>query len=265
MSLTPEYRIKLRDLYASAAIKPVWLSRVIAEADKAGRHIAQYVDVERLTGVPWHVVAIIHARESDASFKRHLHNGDPLKNERGEGLATVQVPSGRGPFEDWLSSAVDAIELKLKDWRGVFVDTSDTLYFLQRNNGFGYASKGVNSPYLWSGTQHYENGLFVRDGEFDPHGVDRQPGCAALLKEFVVRGWAYPWGLAELRIAQKARPGLINWSRAPELASKTIQASLNQLIAIDNAPVEPLKMDGDIGPRTRTVYRRFFGRDLHRG
>ena len=58
-----------------------------------------------------------------------------------------------------------------------------TLTMLERYNGLGYASRGAPSPYIWSGTDQYKAGKYVRDGVYDPNHVDTQPGCAALIKE----------------------------------------------------------------------------------
>ncbi len=56
-----------------------------------------------------------------------------------------------------------------------------TLTELEEYNGLGYASRGVPSPYVWSGTDQYKSGKYVRDGVYDPTAVDSQPGCAGLL------------------------------------------------------------------------------------
>ena len=52
---------------------------------------------------------------------------------------------------------------------------------LERYNGLGYASRGRPSPYIWSGTNQYVSGKYVRDGVYDPDAVDSQLGCAGLL------------------------------------------------------------------------------------
>ena len=52
---------------------------------------------------------------------------------------------------------------------------------LEEYNGLGYASRGVPSPYVWSGTDQYRSGKYVRDGVYDPNAVDSQLGCAGLL------------------------------------------------------------------------------------
>src|SRR5262245_2393450 len=72
-------------------------------ARKLMRHKAQYQIVEARTGVPWFVIAALHNRESNADFSTYLGNGEPL-NRR-----TIQVPKGRGPFENWEAGAVDAL------------------------------------------------------------------------------------------------------------------------------------------------------------
>jgi hypothetical protein len=55
------------------------------------------------------------------------------------------------------------------------------LTMLEQYNGLGYANRGVPSPYLWSGTDQYKSGKYVRDGVYDSAAIDNQPGCAGLL------------------------------------------------------------------------------------
>jgi hypothetical protein len=52
---------------------------------------------------------------------------------------------------------------------------------LEEYNGLGYASRDKPSPYVWSGTDQYVSGKYVRDGVYDPNVVDQQLGCAGLL------------------------------------------------------------------------------------
>jgi len=138
----------------------------------------KYKEVEKLTTVPWHVVAVIHYRESSLSFAGHLHNGDPLTAK------TVHVPAGRPllgkpPFT-WVESAVDAMKIKsyhtCSDW-----SIENTLNLIERYNGLGYKKKGLPSPYLWSWSNNYKAGKYVADGRFDPDVVDKQCGAAVLL------------------------------------------------------------------------------------
>jgi hypothetical protein len=64
----------------------------------------------------------------------------------------------------------------IKDW-----SIGGTLTMLEEYNGLGYASRGRPSPYIWSGTDQYVSGKYVRDGVYDPNAVDQQLGCAGLL------------------------------------------------------------------------------------
>jgi lysozyme family protein len=136
----------------------------------------RYQTVEAKTGVPWFVIAVIHERESSQNWFANLAQGDPWNR------VSVHIPAGRGPFRSWEEAAIDALmncapyAAHNKDWsaRGALTE-------LEQYNGLGYASRGVPSPYLWSGTDQYKSGKYVRDGVYDPDAVDSQPGCAGLL------------------------------------------------------------------------------------
>lgn len=137
---------------------------------------ARYQSVSSRTGVPWAVIAVIHQRESSQDWARSLAQGDPWNK------VSVHVPAGRGPFNSWADAAVDALvncppyAARNKDW-----SIGGTLTMLERYNGLGYAARGRPSPYIWSGTDQYVSGKYVRDGVYDANVVDQQPGCANLL------------------------------------------------------------------------------------
>lgn len=168
-------------LLGSMLINNNRINRFDTVVKKIINYRSNYEKVEKLTGVPWQVIGVIHYRESDCDFDTHLHNGDSLKRR------TVHVPAGyprtgTPPFT-WVESAVDA--LKLKDWHNI-TDWSPerTCYELERYNGFGYRNNHPNvlSPYLWAGSNHYQVGKYVSDGKFDPSHVDTQLGVIPLLK-----------------------------------------------------------------------------------
>lgn len=180
----PELTMKpLETLWHGAIVDPAWRSTLSWYVQAARKNEGRYRIVQERTGVPWQVVAAIHGMEAGFSFTKHLHNGDPLT------ARTVQVPRGRPstgtpPFS-WVESAVDALiydNLDDVDWD----DLSAALDAIERYNGIGYRKRGINTPYLWSGTQHYKAGKFVRDGVFDARAVSKQLGVAPLLKEL---GW----------------------------------------------------------------------------
>lgn len=143
---------------------------------------AYYDRIQELLNVPWWFTAIIHYRESDFNFHTYLGNGQSLLH------VTTIVPRGRGPFtkhpnfiDNFYDGAVDAFEqmgyIKVKVWT-----LGTALHLWERYNGMGYASKGLPSPYLWSGSNQYAKGKYVADGHFDPNVVDTQLGCATILK-----------------------------------------------------------------------------------
>jgi lysozyme family protein len=137
---------------------------------------SRYQAVAAKTGVPWTVIAVIHERESSQDWRGSLAQGDPWNR------VSVHVPAGRGPFRSWEEAAIDAL-VNCRPYIGRNQDWSigGTLARLEEYNGLGYASRGAPSPYLWSGTDQYRSGKYVRDGVYDPGAVDRQFGCAGLL------------------------------------------------------------------------------------
>jgi lysozyme family protein len=138
---------------------------------------SHYQAVEARTGVPWFVIAVIHERESSQNWACSLAQGDPWNK------VSVHVPAGRGPFQSWEDAAVDALTdcapyaARWTDW-----SAGGALTLLETYNGTGYANRGLPSPYIWSGTDQYTSGKYVSDGKFDPNAVDKQLGCAGLLK-----------------------------------------------------------------------------------
>lgn len=140
----------------------------------------QYEAVEKLTGVPWYVIAALHMRECDFDFRCVLHNGEQIV---GTGRKTRLVPAGRGPFATWIESAVDALKFdkfdQVTDW-----SIENTLKVCEAYNGLGYLKyhPTVRSPYLWSCTNIYTGGLYNSDGHFDSELKDKNCGVAALFK-----------------------------------------------------------------------------------
>lgn len=131
--------------------------------------------------IRWYHIAVIHYLECSLNFARYLGNGQSLYQK------TTIVPKGRGPFKDFEEGAVDAIKLQGLD---IEMDWSigNTLYLLEGYNGYGYSRyRGINSPYLYSGCNHYTSGKYVKDGVYDANAVSGQIGAALLLKEIFKR------------------------------------------------------------------------------
>lgn len=140
---------------------------------------ARYVAVEEKTGVPYPLIAALHMRESDLDFTTYLGNGDPLDRK------TRHVPKGRGPFATWEEGAIDALKYdglsSVFDWR-----IEKQLYMAEKFNGWGYAKKGLPSPYLWGGTNIQRVGKFTGDGRFSSVTWDKQLGVAPVLARLAV-------------------------------------------------------------------------------
>lgn len=182
MKLTSE----LREQYAA-----LWLSCVphateaTGIAEKLIAHQERYRDVAQFVShtLPWHFVALVHHMECGRRFDEHLHNGDPLT------ARTVRVPIGRPlkgepPFT-WEESAADALTLRGLWQVGLDWSIPGELYQLELYNGFGSRSHGINTPYLWSGSNHYSKGKFVADHVFDANAVSKQIGAATILKRIL--------------------------------------------------------------------------------
>jgi lysozyme family protein len=179
MPLTREMRNDYAAKFTSCTLRPQFSVAIDGAISSIEKGRARYEGVARKTNVPWQVIGVIHNLECSGDFNCHLHNGDPLRRR------TVNVPAGRPvigkpPFT-WEASAIDALTYdgfnRWSDWT-----VAGTLYKLEGYNGFGYRKRGIPSPYLWSGSQHYERGKYVSDGSFDPKAVSKQVGAAVVLR-----------------------------------------------------------------------------------
>lgn len=239
LQLTTQLRNKYCSLWRTAEIKYPSVIQNICSKIKANKQL--YIQVSEQTDTPWEVIGAIHSLESSLNFNTHLHNGDSLRRR------TTHVPSGRPrrgtpPFT-WEESAIDALRLKpWYDW-GI----PDTLFYLEMYNGFGYYYRGVNSPYLWSYTNQYTKGKYVRDGVFDPNKVSRQVGAVPILKELGYAG-------VNMQMGPELIP-LVFWGKEFPQRNADLQKFLNTMpIGAD------LLVDGWIGRKTSDAFFRVFGR-----
>lgn len=166
-----------QELLDAVEIKDSWKERIQEKAQRIYANRERYKAIS--STIPWQFIGVIHSLESDLDFSTHLHNGDSLSKR------TRNVPKGRPlgepPFT-WEESAKDALEMKgfhlVTDW-----SMAHQCYLLEKYNGFGYRSKKINSPYLWSGTNNYTKGKYVSDGVYSSSEVSKQIGCIPLLLE----------------------------------------------------------------------------------
>ena len=177
---------KYANMYSSAQVTAKFAATLQAHVNTILKNISTYRMIAYYSKVPWQLVACLHMRESTLNFTRHLHEGSPLTGR------TRFVPIGyprKGPANgkvySFVESAVDALvtvkELhKWTDW-----SVAGMLYIAELYNGAGYIKNNRSNPYLWSGTQHYTGGKYVRDGVYSSSAIDGQLGVAVLLKKLL--------------------------------------------------------------------------------
>lgn len=189
--LSQQLKDEYTRLFDTCVVRPEREKEAATLASSLLSHQDRYEAAGRALGIPWHFIAIVHHMECGQRFDRHLHNGDPLTGK------TVRVPAGRPltgipPFS-WEQSAEDALRMSKLD-QVEFWDLPCTLYQFERYNGFGYRTKhpDVLSPYLWSGSGHYQKGKFVADGKFDPSATSKQIGAAVLLQKILAKVTSRP-------------------------------------------------------------------------
>lgn len=213
--------------------------------------------------VPWYVIAVIHEREASRRWDRNIAQGDPWC------VVSTHVPQGRGPFKSWEDAACDALvncapfAAKNIDW-----SIGGTLTLLERYNGLGYASMKppLPSPYIWSGTNQYTKGKYVKDRDFRPEVVDKQVGCAGLLIAMSQittinlpprTGAANPTTASDPAAANPATagsPGLMPTLRLGDTGPNV--ATMQQRL---NACGAHLHADGRFGPATERALTLFQG------
>lgn len=191
-------------LWDTCELRPEYRSQIAWHVEKILKHRDRYNDVQIITGVPWWFVGVIHAMEASYNFTKHLHNGDPL-SARTRRVPKNRPVSGVPPFT-WSASACDALEMKnfhlYKSWT-----VPEALYRLEIYNGTGYALyRGIETPYLWSYTNHYSRGKYVSDGRYDPQAVSKQAGACAILKALAAREPSVAMALEPGRVTQTLPP-----------------------------------------------------------
>ena len=145
------------------------------------RNKDRYERISHYFGNPirWFHIALLHEMECTQNFNCYLGNGQPYKKK------TTIVPKGRGAFNSFEAGAIDAIKYDklnlIQDW-----SIGNTLYILEGFNGYGYELyKGINSPYLWSGSNHYTSGKYLADSVYSNTAVSQQIGIALLYKRLL--------------------------------------------------------------------------------
>lgn len=240
----PPYRDEYQRLFDTCIIKPNKYPEIDGYINRMSANRNSYDAVSKKTNVPWNFIAITHCMEGSLNFKTHLHNGDPLT------ARTVHVPAGRplagNPPFSWEESAVDALTIEgftiWTDWT-----VPGILYCFERFNGFGYRRHGINSPYLWSYSNHYTKGKYSSDGHFDPDAVSKQCGAAVILRR-----------MSEKQIAVMGETDTLSlikqFGSKVNYAPKTYSEKAEQLQQMLNRVGLHLRIDGFAGRMTSDAY-----------
>ena len=185
--LTDDLRQQYQRLFDTCVINSGRIDDVNQVIERILPNQQRYQQVAGPLGIPWYFVALLHNMEASLNFSGHLHNGDPLT------ARTVRVPVGRPqaghpPFT-WEQSATDALRHTGMDNQSDWYLPA-LLYRLEGYNGYGYQRlrPRVNSPYLWSFSNHYTRGKFTSDHGFDPKAVSNQCGSAVILFQMAQSG-----------------------------------------------------------------------------
>jgi lysozyme family protein len=256
-SLTNALRAEYQSLFDTCQINPARQAEVEQIANQIIANQHSYEAVGKPLGMPWYVVAVLHAMEASLNFNCHLHNGDPLSRR------TTHVPKGRPlegapPFE-WEFSARDALVYdKFPGWTDWSIP--GILYKCELYNGWGYRAwhPEVKTPYLWSATNHYQRGKYVEDGTFNPSATSKQIGGAAILRRLAEKGVmdAPSHGL-DADLVQAIAKGTLGYNTKKEVpGARALQRFLNQF------PGVFLREDGVPGEKTSTAYKQVFGQYL---
>ena len=250
--LRPEYEL----LFNTCVINDAKMTEINKIADTIILNQPRYEVIGKPINIPWFFIGILHTMECGLSFKKHLHNGDPLT------ARTVQVPKGRpkegtAPFT-FEESAKDALINEgfttVTDW-----SVPGMLFLFEKYNGFGYrrASIRIATPYLWSYSNHYKKGKFSMDGKYDPNLVSKQPGTASILRR-----------LAEKQVISFGDQQL-NRIKAIKALGETVLFQPNKVVedarrlqVLLNEVGFPLLRDGKAGEKTSNAYKQVSGKFL---
>lgn len=170
---------------ARVVVKPAFAKAAVKRAASMLGHKAQYQRIaeeimqRHQLHVPWWAIPLVHEREC----VRGVDNWD-CNIAQGElyNIKSRIIPHS-GPFVSFNAAAMDALVVqapqlaKWNNWSLGGVATINEMY-----NGTGYAKRGLPSPYVWSGTNIYVKGKYVRDGKYDPNAIDTQIGVIVTLK-----------------------------------------------------------------------------------
>lgn len=251
-SFNPQSQSEYQRLFDTCVINPANLPDINSVVDRIVANRSRYEAVGNKLNIPWYFISIVHCMEGSLSFNKHLHNGDPLT------ARTVQVPkarpkTGTPPFT-WEASAEDALTFdRINLWQDWSIP--GMLFKLEGYNGFGYRNlqTPINSPYLWSMTNHHTKGKFTADGKYDPNAKSKQTGAAALLRRMAEKQ-IVAFGITDRLSLIKQLGDVVSFAPNREVPKAR---ELQQLLNLAGAH---LTADGKAGKNTSDAFFNLTGR-----
>jgi lysozyme family protein len=251
ISFNPQMQSEYQRLFDTCIIRTEHLGEINSVVNTIIANKNRYEASGSKYNIPWYFIGIVHCMEGSLSFNKHMHNGDPLS------ARTVQVPAGRpksgNPPFSWEQSADDAyLQENLNTWTNWNVP--GMLYKLEGYNGYGYRrlAKPINTPYLWSFSNHYTKGKFVADGKYSPTAGSKQIGAAVLLRRLAEKQ-ALDTGLVDRLTLIKELGNVVTFSPT------RIVAKAEELQKLLNLAGAHLQADGKAGRNTSDAYFRLTG------
>lgn len=242
VSLDETLREDYQQRFQACVIEAARIEQVDVILSNLQSHQTRYQRVGNSLGIPWYVVAILHYLENASDFSVHLHNGDPLAQR------TVHEPAerplaGNPPFS-WEASAVDALQQRLLD-RWSDWSLTGTLFKLEAYHGWQYRLRepSVPSPYLWSFSNHYQQGKWISGDLWNDNAVADYCGGAVLLRRLAEQDLITLEPMADAPLIRAQESHYDAWVAE-------LQHFLNRLPGIF------VRIDGRLGPRTSKALRR---------
>src|SRR6266446_201349 len=161
-----------------ATIRPQQAQEVHDTVQRLLRNKSRYQNIERLTNVPWMLIAALHERESGGRFDRQLAQGDRLDRQ------STNEPIA-GPFKTFEDSAIWALHHdhldRVIDWR-----VEKMLFWAESWNGWGLYWYHPHTPssYVVGATSVQRTGKYIADHVWSSTEWDKQIGVMAMLLEF---------------------------------------------------------------------------------
>lgn len=181
MSLLAENTRRWNNMHS----KPSFVGQAKKFAERAIKHKAEYeaiaadIKAQYALHVPWWFIPLVHERECVGGVDNW--NCNIAQGSRYNQKSRI-IPRN-GPFPSFRAAAIAALVKEAPkaatntNWSG-----GGAVTIAERYNGLGYAKRGLPSPYIWSGTDQYRRGKYVRDGKYDANVVDTQVGVAVSLR-----------------------------------------------------------------------------------